>query len=126
MTADQNEGMRTMADLVLEPGAYWDRQNQFAPTSIPAVDAVNTAWQQYRTGTPPAVQYTRSGRVEDYTVDIAPPPYAPASLNYPDAYYPAITPTTSGTLSSRSSAPSPTRLRAPPRSRMTTLCTAGT
>ena len=89
MTADQNEGMRTMADLVLEPGAYWDRQNQFAPTSIPAVDAVNTAWQQYRAGTPPAVQYTRSGRVEDYTVDIAPPPYAPASLNYPDAYYPA-------------------------------------
>lgn len=88
-TAEQNEGMRTMANLVLQPGAYWDAQNNFAATGVPAVNAVDTAWQQYRGGTAPVVQYTQSGQEQDYTVAIAPAPYNPASLVYPNAYYPA-------------------------------------
>ena len=88
-TAEQNEGMRTMADLVLQPGAYWNTQNDFASTGVPAVNAVNTAWQQYRGGTAPVVQYTQSGQERDYTVAVAPAPYNPTSLVYPNAYYPA-------------------------------------
>ena len=89
MTAQQNEGMRTMADLVLEPGAYWNAQNEFSATGVPAVNAVNTAWQQYRAGTAPTVRYTQSGGERDYTVAVAPEPYNPTSLVYPNAYYPA-------------------------------------
>ena len=87
-TSEQNEGMRTMADLVLEPGRYWNDSNDFTSTNVPAVNAVNTAWQEYLTGSAPTVQYTQSGN-QEYTVDVAPDPYNPTSLNYPDAYFAA-------------------------------------
>ena len=87
-TSEQNEGMRTMADLVLEPGRYWNDSNDFTSTGVPAVNAVNTAWQEYLAGSAPTVQYTQSGN-QEYTVDVAPDPYNPTSLNYPDAYFAA-------------------------------------
>ncbi|WP_294496222.1 FctA domain-containing protein [uncultured Gemmiger sp.] len=89
MTSQQNQAMVNMADLVLEPGRHWDAGNNYTATGTPAVDAVNTAWQQYLAGTAPQVQYTQSGREESYTADVAPEPYNPTTLVYPDAYFAA-------------------------------------
>lgn len=89
MTNQQNAGMTAMADLVLNPAAHWSSAGVYTPAGVAQVDAVNTAWQQYRLDTAPQVQYTTSGGPQNYTVDVAPEPNDPASLNYSDGYFAA-------------------------------------
>lgn len=89
MTNQQNAGMTAMADLVLNPAAHWSSAGVYTPAGVAQVDAVNTAWQQYRLDTSPQVQYTTSGGPQNYTVDVAPEPNDPASLNYSDGYFAA-------------------------------------
>ena len=89
MTNQQNAGMTAMADLVLNPAAHWSSAGVYTPAGVAQVDAVNTAWQQYRLDTAPQVQYTTSGGPQNYTADVAPEPNDPASLNYSDGYFAA-------------------------------------